>query len=146
MVQINLFECGGVAIGVCMSHLVADASSLVEFMNAWAATCRGENPKSAPEFGVMARYFPAQDLSDSNISPSLLMGNDKLVTKRFVFNKEKLAALKQAAATGDGSDVKDPTRVEAVSAPLVYLGGLEQEQAHILRTPSAMDASCVQQN
>ncbi|KAL0397398.1 UNVERIFIED_CONTAM: Stemmadenine O-acetyltransferase [Sesamum calycinum] len=116
MVQINFFECGGVAIGVCMSHLVADASSLVEFMNAWAATCRGENPKSAPEFGVMARYFPAQDLSDSNISPSLLMGNDKLVTKRFVFNKEKLAALKQAAATGDGSDVKDPTRVEAVSA------------------------------
>ncbi|KAL2234343.1 vinorine synthase-like [Sesamum indicum] len=116
MVQINFFECGGVAIGVCMSHLVADASSLVEFMNAWAATCRGENPKSGPEFGVMAHYFPAQDLSDSNISPSLLMGNDKLVTKRFVFDKEKLAALKQAAATGDGSDVKDPTRVEAVSA------------------------------
>ncbi|KAL0464254.1 UNVERIFIED_CONTAM: Stemmadenine O-acetyltransferase [Sesamum latifolium] len=116
MVQINFFECGGVAIGVCMSHLVADASSLVEFMNAWAATCRGENPKSAPEFGVMARYFPAQDLSDSNVSPALLMGNDKLVMKRFVFDKEKLAALKQAAATGDGSDVKDPTRVEAVSA------------------------------
>ncbi|KAL0380055.1 UNVERIFIED_CONTAM: Stemmadenine O-acetyltransferase [Sesamum angustifolium] len=116
MVQINFFECGGVAIGVCMSHLVADASSLVEFMNAWAATCRGENPKSAPEFGVMARYFPAQDLSDSNISPSLLMGNSKLVTKRFVFYEEKLAALKQAAATGDGSDVKDPSRVESVSA------------------------------
>ncbi|KAK4410891.1 Stemmadenine O-acetyltransferase [Sesamum angolense] len=116
MVQINFFECGGVAIGVCMSHLVADASSLVEFMNAWAATCRGENPKSAPEFGVMARYFPAQDLSDSNISPSLLTGNSKLVTKRFVFDEEKLAALKQAAATADGSDVKDPTRVEAVSA------------------------------
>ncbi|KAL0397400.1 UNVERIFIED_CONTAM: Stemmadenine O-acetyltransferase [Sesamum calycinum] len=113
MVQINFFECGGVAIGVCMSHLVADASSLVEFMNAWAATCRGENPKSAPEFGVMARYFPAQDLSDSNISPSLLMGNSKLVTKRFVFDEEKLAALKQAAATADGSDVKDPSRSRA---------------------------------
>ncbi|KAK4414290.1 Stemmadenine O-acetyltransferase [Sesamum alatum] len=113
-VQIKLFECGGVAIGVCMSHLVADASSLFKFMDAWAATCRGENPKSAPEFGMMARYFPARDLSESNFSPSILMGDDKLVTKRFVFDKEKLAALKQAAT---GSDiVKDPTRVEAVSA------------------------------
>ncbi|KAK4414287.1 Stemmadenine O-acetyltransferase [Sesamum alatum] len=97
-----------------MSHVVADTLSLVEFMDAWAATCRGENRKSAPEFGAMARYFPAQDLSDSNVSPSLLMGDDKLVTKRFVFDKEKLAALKQAAT---GSDiVKDPTRVEVVSA------------------------------
>ncbi|KAK4414289.1 Stemmadenine O-acetyltransferase [Sesamum alatum] len=114
MVQINFFECGGVAIGVCMSHLVADSSSLFEFMNAWAATCRGETPKSVPEFGVMARYFPARDLSYLNISPSSLMGDDKLVTKRFVFDKEKLAALKQAAT---GSDImKDPTRVEAVSA------------------------------
>ncbi|KAL2234342.1 vinorine synthase-like [Sesamum indicum] len=113
MVQINFFDCGGVAVAACVSHLVADGSSLVDFMNAWAATCRGENPKTAPEFGVLRRYFPARDLSDSNISPSLLMGNDKLVTKRIVFDKEKLAALKQAAATGD---VRDPTRVEAVSA------------------------------
>lgn len=116
MVQINFFDCGGVAVGACVSHLVADGSSLVNFMNAWAATCRGENPKSVPEFGVLGRYFPARDLSDSNISLSLIMGNDKLVTKRFVFDKEKLAALKQAAI-GDGSDnVSDPTRVEAVSA------------------------------
>ncbi|KAK4414292.1 Stemmadenine O-acetyltransferase [Sesamum alatum] len=115
MVQINFFDCGGVAVAACVSHLVADGSSLVDFMNAWAATCRGENPKSAPEFGVFGRCFPARDLSDSNISPALLMGNDKLVTKRIVFDKEKLAALKQAAATGS-DDVRDPTRVEAVSA------------------------------
>ncbi|KAL0380054.1 UNVERIFIED_CONTAM: Vinorine synthase [Sesamum angustifolium] len=73
----------------------------------------GGNPKTAPEFGVLGGYFPARDLSDSNFSPSLLMGNAKLVTKRLVFDKEKLAALKKAAATGD---VRDPTLVEAVSA------------------------------
>ncbi|KAK4410894.1 Vinorine synthase [Sesamum angolense] len=112
-VQINFFDCGGVAVAACVSHLVADGSSLVDFMNAWAATCRGENPKTAPEFGVLGGYFPARDLSDSNFSPSLLMGNAKLVTKRLVFDKEKLAALKKAAAAGD---VRDPTRVEAVSA------------------------------
>ncbi|KAL2234341.1 vinorine synthase [Sesamum indicum] len=112
-VQINFFDCGGVAVAACVSHLVADGSSLVDFMNAWAATCRGENSKTAPEFDVLGRYFLARDLSDSNFTPSILMGNAKLVTKRLVFDKEKLAALKQAAATGD---VRDPTRVEAVSA------------------------------
>ncbi|KAI3445153.1 hypothetical protein Pfo_001818, partial [Paulownia fortunei] len=68
MVQINFFDCGGIAIAACISHLIADGSSLVEFMNAWAATCRGQDPKSDQEFG--ARYFPARDLSDSTISPS----------------------------------------------------------------------------
>ncbi|KAK6140488.1 hypothetical protein DH2020_025769 [Rehmannia glutinosa] len=120
MLQINFFDCGGIAIGACISHIVADGSSLVEFMNAWASTCRGQKPKPAKKFGVMANYFPARDLSDSNISPSILMGNDKLVTKRFVFDKEKLSALKQEATgwlPNAGSDhVKDPTRVEVVSA------------------------------
>ncbi|KAA8542164.1 hypothetical protein F0562_023316 [Nyssa sinensis] len=48
---------------------------------------------------------------------------EKIVTRRFVFDKMKLAKLKEAAATataaasgGGGSQLKDPTRVEAVSA------------------------------
>ncbi|KAL6516159.1 hypothetical protein OROGR_019464 [Orobanche gracilis] len=99
MAQVSIFDCGGVAIGACVSHIIADGASFVKFMHAWAATCRGENPEPAPNFGVMARYLPARDLSDSNISPFLL-GNDKLVSKKFVFDKEKL----------------DPTGVEVVTA------------------------------
>ncbi|PIN14079.1 Vinorine synthase [Handroanthus impetiginosus] len=118
MVQVNFFDCGGIAVAACVSHLIADGWSLVEFMNAWAATCRGEKSKFTPEFGVLARYLPARDLSGSNISPTLLMGNEKLVTKRFVFDKEKLEALKEAATHEvPGADiVKNPTRVEVVSA------------------------------
>ncbi|KAG8364795.1 hypothetical protein BUALT_Bualt18G0035900 [Buddleja alternifolia] len=41
-VQVNFFGCGGTAIGVCMSHKLADATSLVMFINAWAAACRGD--------------------------------------------------------------------------------------------------------
>ncbi|XP_027174673.1 vinorine synthase-like [Coffea eugenioides] len=60
-IQISFFECGGMAIGVCISHK-----------------------------------------------------NEKMVTKRLVFNKEKLAALKELTSSAAiGSLVRDPTRVEA---------------------------------
>ncbi|XP_071912415.1 stemmadenine O-acetyltransferase-like [Coffea arabica] len=35
-IQISFFECGGMAIGVCISHKVADAMSFVTFMTTWA--------------------------------------------------------------------------------------------------------------
>ncbi|KAL0406628.1 UNVERIFIED_CONTAM: Stemmadenine O-acetyltransferase [Sesamum latifolium] len=41
-VQVSFFGCGGMAIGFCLSHRLADAMSLVTFINAWAAACRGE--------------------------------------------------------------------------------------------------------
>ncbi|KAL0406635.1 UNVERIFIED_CONTAM: Stemmadenine O-acetyltransferase [Sesamum latifolium] len=41
-VQVSFFGCGGMAIGVCLSHSLADAMSLVTFINAWAAACRGD--------------------------------------------------------------------------------------------------------
>ncbi|KAL6564454.1 hypothetical protein OROMI_015904 [Orobanche minor] len=128
MAQVTIFDCGGVAIGACLSHIIADGASFVKFMNAWAATCRGSsrNPEPAPDFGVIARYLPARDLSDSNLSPSLLLGNDKLVTKKFVLDREKLSILKQESSgcgfpsTGSSDDshyyVTDPTVVEVVTA------------------------------
>lgn len=42
-VQANIFDCGGMAIGVCISHKVADALSLVMFLNSWASISRRDN-------------------------------------------------------------------------------------------------------
>lgn len=39
-VQLNQFKCGGVALGVCFSHKIADASTAASFLSAWAATSR----------------------------------------------------------------------------------------------------------
>lgn len=33
-IQYNVFECGGIAIVVCVSHKVADGASTVNFVNA----------------------------------------------------------------------------------------------------------------
>lgn len=39
-IQINTFECGGIALGMQISHTVADAFSLLTFVSEWASTCR----------------------------------------------------------------------------------------------------------
>lgn len=113
-VQLNVFDCGGIAIGVQMSHKIADGTSLVTFMNAWAASCR-EDAEIVPSDFDLASLFPPRDMSISGFKPTTGIVKEKIVTERFVFDKEKLAKLKQAAALAPGSQVKDPTRVEAVS-------------------------------
>nr|GLL17553.1 vinorine synthase-like [Ipomoea trifida] len=44
-VQVSLFSCGGVAIGVCISHRVADVCSLCVFLQGWAACACGDEIK-----------------------------------------------------------------------------------------------------
>lgn len=43
--QVSLFSCGGVAIGVCISHRVADVCSLCVFLQGWAACACGDKIK-----------------------------------------------------------------------------------------------------
>ncbi|XP_028117872.1 deacetylvindoline O-acetyltransferase-like [Camellia sinensis] len=42
-VQVNFFQCGGMAIGLCTSHKIADGLSIVMFMKFWAAVSRGDH-------------------------------------------------------------------------------------------------------
>nr|XP_027109682.1 vinorine synthase-like [Coffea arabica] len=114
-VQINIFDCGGLAIGVQMSHKIADGTSLVAFMNAWAANCRGDAEIHQSSLDLTS-LFPPKDVLNSGFKPTVGITKEKITTKRFVFDREKLAKLKQALASSPGSQVKDPTRVEAVSA------------------------------
>ncbi|CAK9141166.1 unnamed protein product [Ilex paraguariensis] len=44
-----------------------------------------------------------------------IISKEKIVTRRFVFDKSKLETLKKSACSATESTVKDPTRVEAVS-------------------------------
>ncbi|GFP98653.1 vinorine synthase [Phtheirospermum japonicum] len=119
-VQINLFDCGGIAVGVCSSHQLSDANSLVAFIRTWAESCRRRQGQKGeftpPPIFDLARHFPPRDLSGSGFSQSVYLKREKLVTKRFIFDTEKLAALRGAATSPSGSIVKDPTRVELVSA------------------------------
>lgn len=119
-VQASFFCCGGASVGVCMSHRVADATSMVAFINAWAAACRRDAKTIAvtqPSFDVSSR-FSSSDFSEffnsvRSSPPTPGAPAEKIVTKIFAFDAKKVAALKKAAS---GPLMVSPTRVEAVSA------------------------------
>ena len=114
-IQVNIFKCGGIAIGVCISHKVADASSVVTFVNGWAAVARRDTHMVCPQFGL-ANLFPPINLSGFN--PSTGMTKEKILTKRFVFSASSVATLREKYA--DQSTTEDlprrPTCIEALSA------------------------------
>ncbi|KAK4406402.1 Stemmadenine O-acetyltransferase [Sesamum angolense] len=110
VVQTTFFDCGGVAVGLCFSHKIADFTSIMAFINAWAATSRGDTEFSRFSFDL-ASYFPSRNSRVSDFW-QFLQPEQKQATKRFVFDNEKLAALKQVAAS---LSLKNPSRVEVVS-------------------------------
>ncbi|KAL3831036.1 hypothetical protein ACJIZ3_019838 [Penstemon smallii] len=82
-VKISFFTCGGIAIGICLSHKVADGTSLVV----------------------------------SKVTQNTGITKEKIKTKRFVFDKEKLENIKQVVVS---EELKSPTRVETVSAFILH--------------------------
>lgn len=56
LVQANFFNSGGMAIGLCISHKVADGSSFCNFARDWA-NIAANKPIALPEF-IAATLFP----------------------------------------------------------------------------------------
>ncbi|KAI3884966.1 hypothetical protein MKW98_002358 [Papaver atlanticum] len=123
--QINVLEedCGGIVIGICISHKIGDGSSLTTFINDWAAAARGVPAEqiNGPQFDLPS-LFPLRDLK-GYIPPSAGAEMvEEIVTKKFVFEASKIAELKKHGIVIDESDKNDddvrkyPTRVEALSA------------------------------
>ncbi|KAF9589881.1 hypothetical protein IFM89_029244 [Coptis chinensis] len=105
-VQVNNFDCGGMALGVCLSHKAGDTSSLGLFLNNWAALTREDNDGILrPELDLTS-VFPPRDVT-SYVHTSTGSPPQKVINKR-------LAALK--AKSSNELYVEYPTRVEAVSA------------------------------
>ncbi|XP_054807577.1 stemmadenine O-acetyltransferase-like [Prosopis cineraria] len=117
-VQVNVFECGGIAIGACLSHQMADALSFFTFLNRWASVASGSG--QADEFTsypasdrfVSANLFPPKNTP--GFDPRSGIVNDNIISKRFVFDASVIEALKTKYAQND--DDKLPSRVEALSA------------------------------
>ncbi|KAI3745709.1 hypothetical protein L6452_08115 [Arctium lappa] len=114
-VQVNIFECGGIAIGFCISHKVVDAASLYTFFKGWANMTCGAKEVVCPNFTTRS-LFPAKDLWLKETSIAVCgswLKQGMCITKRLVFDVDAISALK-AEATRNG--VQNPTRVEVVTA------------------------------
>ncbi|XP_058068751.1 stemmadenine O-acetyltransferase-like [Magnolia sinica] len=108
-VQVNLFNCGGMAIGVCIFHKVADGTTIATFINRWASQSHGTSDTTGPDF-QSSTFFPTE-------GPEPLFAfvtKENVVTKRFVFDASKIAALRDRPSID--SQVGRPTRVEALTA------------------------------
>ncbi|PON39722.1 Transferase [Parasponia andersonii] len=111
-VQLNVFDHGGIAIGLCVSHQIADALSCVRFVKTWVAITRGEADQVAhPEF-VSGKLFP---LTDNPGFDATTLVTKKLVTKRFVFDDSTIEKIRTEPIK-DHAKEKRSSRFEALSA------------------------------
>nr|XP_043632104.1 acylsugar acyltransferase 3-like [Erigeron canadensis] len=118
-VQVNHFSCGGFAVGVSLSHKVADGSSVANFVNYWATVTRGGSPID-PTF----ISYPVRDLDNNNNQGGRShddrmksQSKDKYSTKRFVFSNSKLNDLKNKINNMNVTPL-NPSRVESLASLL----------------------------
>ncbi|XP_004310183.1 PREDICTED: vinorine synthase-like [Fragaria vesca subsp. vesca] len=138
-VQLSVFDCGGFAIGQCVSHRLADASSYFMFSKTWAATARGEANIEHPDLFSGTRFPPKDVLA---YDPSFNISKNK-VTKRFLFNATMLEALREKyveGAFGSKENQKRPSRVDALTsfvwsrylANSIKITGADDEKLYIM--------------
>ncbi|KAL2470090.1 HXXXD-type acyl-transferase family protein [Abeliophyllum distichum] len=114
MIQVNYFDCGGMIIGVIVSHGVADGTTLSTFLKAWAATTAGRFDEAGCPNYIAQSLFPRSDKisTDSRLYYTLerflITGN--YITRRYIFDSSAISMLKAK------SGVKNPTRIEVVTA------------------------------
>ncbi|XP_028806379.1 vinorine synthase-like [Neltuma alba] len=116
-VQVTEFCCGGIAIGLCISHKVCDATSVASFLKAWSQRAMGE-ASSSPLNMEASFLFPPKGVG---IDINDRVGEKNITTKRFLFSENSLCKLKEEISRGCGFK---PTRVEAVTA-LIWKSALE---------------------
>ncbi|WRX25190.1 hypothetical protein QQP08_017677 [Theobroma cacao] len=117
-VQVNHFACGGMAICVCISHVVADASAAANFLKGWAEVACGADIIEGVIYDCSS-LFPLRDMSLFYRVMEILLhktnaGSPEVITKRFLFDGSKIAALRNEM--GDEINSYHPTRIEAVTA------------------------------
>ncbi|KAJ6728030.1 F21J9.9 [Salix koriyanagi] len=116
-IQVNTFDCGGTALGLCFSHKIIDGATAMAFLDSWAANTRGHcGEKINPcLFEASSRFLPQNELL---VQLPLWVTENYLfkegnVTRRFVFDADAIATLKDKAKS---KRVPNPSRTEALTA------------------------------
>ncbi|XP_021911535.1 BAHD acyltransferase At5g47980-like [Carica papaya] len=131
-IQVNVFECGGIAIGMCVSHKIVDGAALSNFLEVWSANARDNTCNKNIDIDdllsvsfVSTSLFPAKDLWLGDFGSEIWgswLKEGKFVTRRFVFDAPAIASLKDRA--------RSSTRVEAVSALIWKCTTAASQQKH----------------
>ncbi|XP_019097249.1 PREDICTED: BAHD acyltransferase At5g47980-like [Camelina sativa] len=114
LIQAYFFRCGGLVITICTSHKITDATSLAMFIRGWAESSRDLGITLIPSF-TASEFFPLpiDELPSKPMNRKVVLEEMNCVTKRFVFDASNIKKLRAKASS---NLVKNPTRVEAVTA------------------------------
>ena len=110
-VQVNKFECGGLAISLLISHNIVDGIAACMFLNAWSNACKASginNEIVRPTFDL-ASYFPPKDNNYNLTAMKPKRHGAPIITKRFVINGAAISNLKAITK-------HQPSRVVVVTA------------------------------
>ncbi|KAL4574206.1 hypothetical protein LXL04_021032 [Taraxacum kok-saghyz] len=114
-VQVNHFQCGGVAVAVSLSHKIADGSSLAHFMNDWAKMTRLFSKEQKDNvFSINPKFMDFQYMKINPLEYKL-ESSDACVTKSFLFPNSKINVLKLKVAEESGQPITSLTRVEVLT-------------------------------
>ncbi|CAK9316499.1 unnamed protein product [Citrullus colocynthis] len=112
-VQLNVFECGGVGVGICVSHKISDALSFFIVVNGWAAYCRGEKEALRAHLSS-AELFPPTKTGLYDTRTSIVR---QRVAKRYEIDAANVENIRaKYAECPDMENQRKPSRVEALSA------------------------------
>ncbi|KAI5571627.1 hypothetical protein POPTR_011G124300v4 [Populus trichocarpa] len=116
-IQVNTFDCGGTALGLCFSHKIIDVATAIAFLDSWAANTRGHYLEQInPALFEASSRFPPQN--KFLVQFPLWVAENYLfkegnVTKRFVFDADAIATLRAKAKS---KRVPNPSRTETLTA------------------------------
>ncbi|XP_042039541.1 stemmadenine O-acetyltransferase-like [Salvia splendens] len=100
LIQLNCFDCGGIAMSITFAHYIADMSSVSTFLRCWAANARGLGfiSQLSPLLCTAQSSFPQNPSFPNKLIPMLnylkYSSRGKFVTRRYVFDASALSFLK----------------------------------------------------
>ncbi|KAK4835367.1 hypothetical protein QYF36_024534 [Acer negundo] len=129
-IQINIFSCGGIAIGLRSSHTIIDAFTSSVFTNGWAKACRigNINDVSVPNFeaGIL---FPPSDTTMVKL-PYFSKTKSEVVTKRFLLDAKTISKVKAEVTSGcGGGDHMHKTSTAEIVIALIWRAQINAARA-----------------
>ncbi|CAK7325398.1 unnamed protein product [Dovyalis caffra] len=115
--QVNIFNCGGMAVAGAGSHKIVDGATSRAFFTTWTSISRGDyNSVKQPDFEQASIFFPPRNSLPQNhlsLMEGLWFTEGNYITRRFVFSGKAIALLKDIAIAGNPD--ANPTRIQALT-------------------------------
>lgn len=139
-IQVNVFTCGGISIGILFLHRIMDAATLQAFLSCWAAiaTRSSKDRETYPDVNAASLFPPRRDSQTQDDQVTFLfkqkwfLKKEGGVWKRFVFDAAAISALKAKVAS---EAVPNPSRFQVV-ASFIWKSAISASKALGSQKPS----------